>query len=105
MSGETPQDADRQFEGQGESSQPPAEPSLSQASEARDDDRVMAGSEPSSAASPVEAADADRIQQLEAQLASLQSEHESLRGQYMRIAADFDNFRKRQSRDLSLIHI
>jgi molecular chaperone GrpE len=45
-------------------------------------------------------ADAEaRLRQLEAQLSALQSENESLRGQYMRIAADFDNFRKRQSRD------
>ncbi|MFN7678261.1 MAG: nucleotide exchange factor GrpE, partial [Cyanobacteriota bacterium] len=43
--------------------------------------------------------DGDRLQLLEAQLAALQGENESLRGQYMRIAADFDNFRKRQSRD------
>ncbi len=42
---------------------------------------------------------ADRVGQLEAELAALRSENESLRGQYMRIAADFDNFRKRQSRD------
>jgi molecular chaperone GrpE len=41
----------------------------------------------------------ERLRQLEAELAALQAEHESLRGQYMRIAADFDNFRKRQSRD------
>jgi len=41
----------------------------------------------------------ERLQQLESQLAALQAENESLRGQYMRIAADFDNFRKRQSRD------
>ncbi len=41
----------------------------------------------------------DRLGQLEAELAALRSENESLRGQYMRIAADFDNFRKRQSRD------
>lgn len=41
----------------------------------------------------------ERLGQLEAELASLRSENESLRGQYMRIAADFDNFRKRQSRD------
>jgi molecular chaperone GrpE len=41
----------------------------------------------------------DRTRQMEAQLATLQAEHESLKGQYMRIAADFDNFRKRQSRD------
>jgi molecular chaperone GrpE len=36
---------------------------------------------------------------LEAELASLKAEHENLNGQYMRLAADFDNFRKRQSRD------
>jgi molecular chaperone GrpE len=36
---------------------------------------------------------------LEAELTALRSEHESVRSQYMRIAADFDNFRKRQSRD------
>ncbi len=36
---------------------------------------------------------------LQAALDSLRAEHETLRGQYMRIAADFDNFRKRQSRD------
>jgi molecular chaperone GrpE len=41
----------------------------------------------------------DPTARLEAELASLQAEHETLRGQYMRIAADFDNFRKRQSRD------
>jgi molecular chaperone GrpE len=41
----------------------------------------------------------DRITELEAQLEALRSENESLRSQYMRIAADFDNFRKRQSRD------
>jgi molecular chaperone GrpE len=42
---------------------------------------------------------ADRVGQLEAELAALRSENESLKGQYMRIAADFDNFRKRQTRD------
>ena len=35
----------------------------------------------------------------EARLEQLEKEHETLRSQYMRIAADFDNFRKRQSRD------
>jgi molecular chaperone GrpE len=39
------------------------------------------------------------VAQLEAQLASLRAEHENLNGQYVRLAADFDNFRKRQSRD------
>ena len=42
---------------------------------------------------------ADRMQQLEQQLEALKAEHETLQAQYMRIAADFDNFRKRQSRD------
>jgi len=40
-----------------------------------------------------------RVRDLEAQLEALKAEHESVRSQYMRIAADFDNFRKRQSRD------
>ena len=37
--------------------------------------------------------------QLEQQLAALRAENENLNGQYMRLAADFDNFRKRQARD------
>ena len=40
-----------------------------------------------------------RFEQLEREHNSLREEHETLRSQYMRIAADFDNFRKRQSRD------
>ena len=48
---------------------------------------------------PPSADPVQRVSQLEAQLQALQAEHESLRSQYMRIAADFDNFRKRQSRD------
>ncbi|MCT0224268.1 nucleotide exchange factor GrpE [Synechococcus sp. CS-1328] len=36
---------------------------------------------------------------LEQRLAALQTDNDSLRSQYMRIAADFDNFRKRQSRE------
>jgi len=35
----------------------------------------------------------------ESRLQQLEKEHETLNSQYMRIAADFDNFRKRQSRD------
>jgi molecular chaperone GrpE len=41
----------------------------------------------------------DLTGQLAAELAALKAEHEGLNGQYMRLAADFDNFRKRQSRD------
>ena len=40
-----------------------------------------------------------RVRELEAELTALKAEHESVRSQYMLIAADFDNFRKRQSRD------
>ena len=40
-----------------------------------------------------------RLEQLEKEHSALREEHEVLRGQYVRIAADFDNFRKRQSRD------
>ena len=55
--------------------------------------------------SPAQAADPSAdpsldLTRLQAELSALQAEHESLRGQYMRMAADFDNFRKRQSRDL-----
>ncbi len=62
------------------------------------------GSDPTASAPGSGAPDAaepgdDRVGQLEAELAALRSENESLRGQYMRIAADFDNFRKRQTRD------
>ncbi|MCT0208972.1 nucleotide exchange factor GrpE [Synechococcus sp. CS-1332] len=53
---------------------------------------------PQASPSPVEEP-GEPLGQLEAELAALRSENESLRGQYMRIAADFDNFRKRQSRD------
>ena len=48
---------------------------------------------PQSEASP------QSVAQLEAQLTALRAEHDNLNGQYMRLAADFDNFRKRQSRD------
>ena len=41
----------------------------------------------------------DRAAQLEGELAALRAQHDNLNAQYMRLAADFDNFRKRQSRD------
>ncbi|MEB3177367.1 MAG: nucleotide exchange factor GrpE [Synechococcus sp.] len=50
-------------------------------------------------AETVPADGADRSAQLEAELAALRQEHDTMRSQYMRIAADFDNFRKRQQRD------
>ena len=42
---------------------------------------------------------AERVLQLEQELARLRDQNDALNGQYMRLAADFDNFRKRQSRD------
>jgi len=41
----------------------------------------------------------DSISNTDARLEQLEKEHETLKSQYVRIAADFDNFRKRQSRD------
>jgi len=40
-----------------------------------------------------------KIADTEARLQQLEKEHETLKSQYMRISADFDNFRKRQTRD------
>ena len=40
-----------------------------------------------------------KVLDTESRLQQLEKEHETLNGQYMRIAADFDNFRKRQTRD------
>lgn len=60
----------------------------------------QASSDPQAPAAPTAEADpASLAQRLSAELETLRREHETLRGQYMRIAADFDNFRKRQSRD------
>ncbi|MCP9886906.1 nucleotide exchange factor GrpE [Cyanobium sp. ATX 6A2] len=56
-----------------------------------------AGADP--AVDPSDADPAERAARLEAQLAALRAEHDNLNSQYMRLAADFDNFRKRQSRD------
>ena len=41
----------------------------------------------------------------DARLEQLEKEHETLKNQYYRISADFDNFRKRQSRDQSDLKI
>ena len=109
MSGENPQGSDIPFEGEdpiGSGAEPGAAASEAPAAEAN-----LPGAEAglgegaaSPAAGPTDQdgaslSDGDRLRLLEAKLASIQSENESLRGQYMRIAADFDNFRKRQSRD------
>ena len=41
----------------------------------------------------------EKVPDTESRLQQLEKEHETLNSQYMRIAADFDNFRKRQTRD------
>jgi len=60
-----------------------------------------AAAEPETTAEAPEATaeSGDRAAALEAELTALRQEHETVRSQYMRIAADFDNFRKRQQRD------
>ncbi|WP_413441622.1 nucleotide exchange factor GrpE [Synechococcus sp. MIT S1220] len=68
----------------------PSEVSVAPESDQAGPDAVSA----STAADP-----SQRLQQLEQELQTLKQEHEMLQSQYMRIAADFDNFRKRQSRD------
>lgn len=80
----------------------PSQPTVDPTSPDRSADSVAeAASIPSVADSPAgeEAALADRQQSLERELDTLRAEHESLKGQYMRMAADFDNFRKRAQRD------
>jgi len=78
----------------------PQDPAVTPGSPEMESAEVEAAAAPEPAAEPAVCADPqERLRQLEAELASLQSEHEAMRSQYMRIAADFDNFRKRQSRD------
>jgi molecular chaperone GrpE len=81
---------------------PRQDPDQGEASAAEGSSGDVGGDQPSPAAETApDAADADsRLQELEGRHAALQAEHEALRSQYMRIAADFDNYRKRQSRDL-----
>ena len=55
--------------------------------------------EPSQEKSTSSQVDSPRTLDNEARLEQLEKEHETLKSQYMRIAADFDNFRKRQTRD------
>jgi len=64
-------------------------------------DAGVAASAPGSADAAAEATGpaGDRVAELEAALAAARADCDNLNSQYMRLAADFDNFRKRQSRD------
>ena len=64
------------------------EPQLDNKSIDTDNDQVSTSSVP-----------AIKVPDTEARLQQLEKEHETLNSQYMRIPADFDNFRKRQTRD------
>jgi len=94
--------------------EPPASPSPSEAEVSVEDQQqpmaeaqveqpaaeaAAAESETTAEAPEAAAETGDRAASLEAELTALRQEHETVRSQYMRIAADFDNFRKRQQRD------
>ena len=64
-----------------------------------EDGSSLDDSSPSQSSKEEVLSDSNRLADNEARLQQLEKEHETLRSQYMRIAADFDNFRKRQSRD------
>lgn len=100
MSGDTIPDSDFPVDSGDTSADAPAAAVVG--AETAAPDAIPAEAHPA-AASPADgsaqAGSEDRASELESRLAALQAEHEALRGQYMRMAADFDNFRKRQSRD------
>ena len=84
---------------QGFEQQPEGTPEPSEASPAVD----TGDSAPEVATDPVAEGQGgdpvERAARLEAELAQLKAQYDNLNGQYMRLAADFDNFRKRQARD------
>ncbi len=63
------------------------------------DEIIEVDSEASSKEVKENANNSDDVLNTVARLEQLEKEHQTLKNQYVRIAADFDNFRKRQSRD------
>jgi molecular chaperone GrpE len=95
MSGEFPMDADTTTPAENT-----ADPTVSRAS----DDGAAPGAaaasgDPVGSEAGMASSDDDRTSRLEADLAALRADYDNLNSQYMRLAADFDNYRKRQSRD------
>lgn len=60
---------------------------------------AAAAGDPAGSDAGMASSDDDRVSRLEAELAALRADYDNLNSQYMRLAADFDNYRKRQSRD------
>ena len=80
------------------SNEPLNQPDLSDASQSEvqfNNDSIDTTNHPSSIASDPSI----KVPDTEARLQQLEKEYETLNSQYVRIAADFDNFRKRQTRD------
>ena len=63
------------------------------------DEKLETNSEGSSKEVKENSNNSEDVLNTEARLEQLEKEHQTLKNQYVRIAADFDNFRKRQSRD------
>ena len=63
------------------------------------DENIEVDSEASSKEVKENSNKSDDVLNTVARLEQLEKEHQTLKNQYVRIAADFDNFRKRQSRD------
>ena len=104
MNGDTSMSGDPSMSGDsslpGDSPMPASMPADSNPGAGADHPAASAGDNPAEGAgAQAPAGAADPASELEEKLASLKAEHEALSGQYMRLAADFDNFRKRQSRD------
>jgi molecular chaperone GrpE len=88
---------------QGFEQQPEGSPEVSEAAASGDaletPDAAPEGPEPGDAPEAPDEDSGDRAARLESELAQLKAQYDNLNGQYMRLAADFDNFRKRQARD------
>ena len=83
----------------GDASNPEQDQTIESAAAPASQDLEADAVEASTDQAPVVMDPKDLIQKLEQELNTLKQEHEVLNSQYVRIAADFDNFRKRQSRD------